>query len=111
MRAAPERRTVAYATCLALIVVCYAYSEATPRWEAQRIDREGGEGSRADWHGEPCAGSGCTVDAGLRRPTGAPPPLPHPVSVTSRAWLVLVVVVLAGVIVISVRARCTAPAR
>ena len=39
-----------------------------------------------------------------RRPTGAPPPLPHPVSVTTRAWLVLTVVVLAGVIVISVRA-------
>jgi hypothetical protein len=28
MRAAPERRTVAYATSLALIVVCYAYSAA-----------------------------------------------------------------------------------
>jgi hypothetical protein len=41
---------------------------------------------------------------GRRRPTGAPPPLPHPVSVTTRAWLVLVVVVLAGVILISVRA-------
>ncbi len=39
-----------------------------------------------------------------RRPSGAPPPLPHPVSVTTRAWLVLAVVVLAGVIVISVRA-------
>jgi len=39
-----------------------------------------------------------------RRPTGAPPPLPHPVSVTTKAWLVLVVVVLGGVIVISVRA-------
>jgi tRNA A-37 threonylcarbamoyl transferase component Bud32 len=39
-----------------------------------------------------------------RRPTGAPPPLPHPVSVTTRAWLVLVVVVLAGVILVSVRA-------
>ena len=39
-----------------------------------------------------------------RRPTGAPPPLPHPVSVTTRAWLVLAVVVLAGGIVISVRA-------
>jgi tRNA A-37 threonylcarbamoyl transferase component Bud32 len=39
-----------------------------------------------------------------RRPTGAPPPLPHPVSVTTRAWLVLAVVVLAGVILISVRA-------
>ena len=39
-----------------------------------------------------------------RRPTGAPPPLPHPVSATTRAWLVLAVVVLAGVVVISVRA-------
>ncbi len=39
-----------------------------------------------------------------RRPTGAPPPLPHPVSVTTRAWLVLAVVVLAGLIVILVRA-------
>jgi tRNA A-37 threonylcarbamoyl transferase component Bud32 len=39
-----------------------------------------------------------------RRPTGAPPPLPHPVSATTRAWLVLAVVVLAGVIVVSVRA-------
>src|ERR1700687_5963795 len=39
-----------------------------------------------------------------RRPRGAPPPLPHPVSVTTRAWLVLTVVVLAGVILISVRA-------
>src|ERR1700752_5236472 len=38
-----------------------------------------------------------------RRPTGAPPPLPHPVSATTRAWLVLAVVVLAGGIVISVR--------
>ncbi len=38
-----------------------------------------------------------------RRPTGAPPPLPHPVSLTTRAWLVLAVVVLAGVTLISVR--------
>ena len=39
-----------------------------------------------------------------RRPTGDPPPLPHPVSVSTRAWLVAVVVVLAGAIVVSVRA-------
>ena len=39
-----------------------------------------------------------------RRPTGAPPPLPHPVSATTRAWLVLAVVVLAGVIAVSARA-------
>jgi len=31
-----------------------------------------------------------------RRPTGAPPPLPHPVPITTTAWLVLVAVVLAG---------------
>jgi tRNA A-37 threonylcarbamoyl transferase component Bud32 len=39
-----------------------------------------------------------------RRPTGAPPPLPHPVSFTTTAWLIAVVVVLAGAIVVSVRA-------
>ena len=31
-----------------------------------------------------------------RRPTGAPPPLPHPVPITTTAWLLLVAVVLAG---------------
>ena len=31
-----------------------------------------------------------------RRPTGAPPPLPHPVIITTTAWLVLVAVALAG---------------
>jgi hypothetical protein len=44
------------------------------------------------------------ITAQRRRPTGAPPPLPHPVSVTTRAWLILAVVVLAGMILISVRA-------
>ena len=39
-----------------------------------------------------------------RRPTGAPPPLPHPVSVTATAWLVLAVAVLADAILVSVRA-------
>jgi tRNA A-37 threonylcarbamoyl transferase component Bud32 len=39
-----------------------------------------------------------------RRPTGAPPPLPHPVSVTTKAWLVLAVVLLAGMIAVLVRA-------
>jgi membrane-associated phospholipid phosphatase len=33
---------------------------------------------------------------GHRRPTGAPPPLPHPVNVTTTAWAVLVAVGLAG---------------
>jgi tRNA A-37 threonylcarbamoyl transferase component Bud32 len=31
-----------------------------------------------------------------RRPTGAPPPLPHPVTITTTAWLVLAAVGLAG---------------
>ena len=39
-----------------------------------------------------------------RRPTGAPPPLPHPVSVTTRAWLAAAAIVLAAVIVIVLRA-------
>jgi membrane-associated phospholipid phosphatase len=36
-----------------------------------------------------------------RRPTGAPPPLPHPVAITTTVWLVLVAVVLAGAFVAS----------
>ncbi len=31
-----------------------------------------------------------------RRPTGAPPPLPHPVTITTTAWLVFVAVALVG---------------
>jgi hypothetical protein len=31
-----------------------------------------------------------------RRPTGEPPPLPHPVTITTTAWLVLAALVLAG---------------
>ena len=34
-----------------------------------------------------------------RRPTGAPPPLPHPVTLTTTAWLILVALVLAGAFV------------
>jgi membrane-associated phospholipid phosphatase len=36
-----------------------------------------------------------------RRPTGAPPPLPHPVSITTTAWLVLMAIVLTGAFVAS----------
>ena len=55
--------------------------------------------------GRTAAGNGrATVPPGLavrtgrrqRRPTGAPPPLPHPVTITTTAWLVLVAIVLAG---------------
>jgi tRNA A-37 threonylcarbamoyl transferase component Bud32 len=31
-----------------------------------------------------------------RRPTGAPPPLPHPVTLTTTAWLILLAMILAG---------------
>jgi membrane-associated phospholipid phosphatase len=36
-----------------------------------------------------------------RRPTGAPPPLPHPVPITTTAWLVLMAMILAGAFVAS----------
>jgi membrane-associated phospholipid phosphatase len=36
-----------------------------------------------------------------RRPTGAPPPLPHPVNITTTAWVVFMAVVLAGAFVAS----------
>ena len=38
-----------------------------------------------------------------RRPSGMPPPLPHPVTVSARAWLVLVAVVLATALVAAQR--------
>ena len=34
-----------------------------------------------------------------RRPTGAPPPLPHPVTISTTAWLVVVAMILAGAFV------------
>jgi membrane-associated phospholipid phosphatase len=38
-----------------------------------------------------------------RRPTGAPPPLPHPISFSTTAWLLLVVVLVTGAFLISER--------
>ena len=38
-----------------------------------------------------------------RRPTGTPPPLPHPISFSTTAWLLLVVVIVAGAFLISER--------
>ena len=38
-----------------------------------------------------------------RRPTGAPPPLPHPVTITTTAWLVLAAVGLAAAFVAAQR--------
>jgi membrane-associated phospholipid phosphatase len=36
-----------------------------------------------------------------RRPTGAPPPLPHPIVISTTAWLLLAVVTLAGAFLVS----------
>ena len=40
-----------------------------------------------------------------RRPTGAPPPLPHPVRVSTTAWLVLAVVIVSCAFLISAHTR------
>ena len=36
-----------------------------------------------------------------RRPTGAPPPLPHPITISTTAWLLLAVIILAGAFLFS----------
>jgi membrane-associated phospholipid phosphatase len=36
-----------------------------------------------------------------RRPTGAPPPLPHPITINTTAWLLLAVIILAGAFLFS----------
>ena len=46
--------------------------------------------------GSPPPGAAVSKARRHRRPTGAPPPLPHPFAVTTAAWLVLGAVVLAG---------------
>ena len=38
-----------------------------------------------------------------RRPTGVPPPLPHPITISARTWLVLVAVSLAAAFVAAQR--------
>ena len=38
-----------------------------------------------------------------RRPTGAPPPLPHPITISTTAWLLLAVVILVGAFLFSER--------
>ena len=55
--------------------------------------------------GRVAAGDGPAVGRGRRqrRPTGAPPPLPHPVSITTTAWVVVAVVGLTGAFVASQR--------
>src|SRR4029077_5478348 len=38
-----------------------------------------------------------------RRPTGAPPPLPHPIAITTTAWLLFAAVIVAAAFVVSER--------
>ena len=38
-----------------------------------------------------------------RRPTGAPPPLPHPITISTTAWLLLAVIILVGAFLFSER--------
>jgi hypothetical protein len=59
---------------------------------SEHIGRAVAENSRATALPGPAAHTGRRQ----RRPTGAPPPLPHPVTITTTAWLVLVAIVLAG---------------
>ena len=47
------------------------------------------------------AGSSARRTGRQRRPTGAPPPLPHTIALSTTAWLVLAAVTLAGAILIS----------
>ena len=75
-----------------------------------RADPRGGCGALSDNGGRLGAGDGpASLPPGpavhktrrQRRPTGAPPPLPHPVPITTTAWLVFVAIVLAGAFVAS----------
>ncbi len=47
------------------------------------------------------AGSALHRSRRQRRPTGAPPPLPHPIAVSTTAWLILAAVVLGGAFLVS----------
>jgi len=60
-------------------------------------------GRAAAGNGRVTAPPGPAVPKGRRqrRPTGAPPPLPHPVTITTTAWLILLAAVLAGAFVAS----------
>jgi membrane-associated phospholipid phosphatase/tRNA A-37 threonylcarbamoyl transferase component Bud32 len=51
----------------------------------------------------PAPSDGTTVRRARRqrRPTGAPPPLPHPIAVSTTAWLLLAIVILAGAFLFS----------
>ena len=40
-----------------------------------------------------------------RHPTGAPPPLPHPFAITTAAWLILALAVLASAFLVSLHCR------
>jgi len=49
------------------------------------------------------AGAPAPRTARQRRPTGAPPPLPHPIAISTTAWLLLVLVILGSAFAVSER--------
>ena len=51
--------------------------------------------------GEPTTGAPAQRARRQRRPTGAPPPLPHPITISTTAWVLLAVVIVAGAFLFS----------
>ena len=50
---------------------------------------------------EPATGTPAQRARRQRRPTGAPPPLPHPITISTTAWLLLAVIIVAGAFLFS----------
>jgi hypothetical protein len=51
--------------------------------------------------GEPATGTTVERARRQRRPTGAPPPLPHPITISTPAWLLFAVIIVAGAFLFS----------
>ena len=51
--------------------------------------------------GAPATGADAQRARRQRRPTGAPPPLPHPITISTTAWLLLAVIIVAGAFLFS----------
>ncbi|HEY1345710.1 MAG TPA: hypothetical protein VGF54_12030, partial [Streptosporangiaceae bacterium] len=49
----------------------------------------------------PASGTDAQRARRQRRPTGAPPPLPHPITISTTAWLILAVLIVAGAFLFS----------
>jgi membrane-associated phospholipid phosphatase/tRNA A-37 threonylcarbamoyl transferase component Bud32 len=51
--------------------------------------------------GEPATGTSTQRPSHQRRPTGAPPPLPHPITISTTAWVLFAIVTVAGAFLFS----------